>query len=631
LTRTRPLRIFAHRAGNIFMQDLAELVAAEARDLGRSVEIRTAGAPVPDGALGIVIAPHEYFHLEPEVSPDRWPEFARSCAFLTTERPGTPWFELSASISRACPAVVDIHPAGAAALQDLGVDASRLQIGYTPHWDRWRLAAEQARDVDVLFLGATTPHRHAVLAGLADVLGGSRCEVRLFESDQPVISGDPDFLSGERLWEKLARSRVLLNIRRAPHAGYFEWARCLPAVLNGAVIVTQPSEGTAPLVPFEHFVAASPALVGAHLQALLDDEEARCRMATDAYDELRTAPPLRKAIGDFIARAEDVVPVHRSGAKERAVRNRDALWTRASAALEAGEEPASFQAPEFNEGHALRFAAKRLLIESLRVRRTLDRLSSARASSPEPADVSSTPAHGDISADVSVVVPVFNHGAFVAGAVESALRSDGVIVEVVVVDDGSTDSTPSVLTQLLSQFSHRAVKVVRLGQNQGLPAARNAGFAHASAPLVFPLDADNTLLPYGLSRLKAGLGERDAFCYGIVAAFGDSHHLLSCLPWNVARLCKSNYIDGMALVRRSTWERVGGYTSGPDDVLFGWEDYGFWLACAAAGLTGRLVPTVVGRYRVRRGSMISITNLETDSAFAYLRHTHPQLPWPAVA
>src|SRR3974390_944102 len=98
----RAVRVFAHEAGNVFMSDLAELVAAESRDLGRTVEARTAGIPFADDALNVIVAPHEYFQMEPEISTDRRSELVRSCALLTTEQPGTPWFELSTSIATAC-------------------------------------------------------------------------------------------------------------------------------------------------------------------------------------------------------------------------------------------------------------------------------------------------------------------------------------------------------------------------------------------------------------------------------------------------------------------------------------------------------------------------------------------------
>ena len=82
------------------------------------------------------------------------------------------------------------------------------------------------------------------------------------------------------------------------------------------------------------------------------------------------------------------------------------------------------------------------------------------------------------------------------------------------------------------------------------------------------------------------------------------------------------------MIRRMTWQQVGGYVDGPDaDVIYGWEDWDFWLACAERGIQGVFVPEILARYGTRMGSMISLTNLETDSARAMLRARHPSLEW----
>jgi glycosyltransferase involved in cell wall biosynthesis len=204
-------------------------------------------------------------------------------------------------------------------------------------------------------------------------------------------------------------------------------------------------------------------------------------------------------------------------------------------------------------------------------------------------------------------------------------------VEIVVVDDGSTDDSASTVQAVIEESQTAAISLVRHSENRGLAAARNTGFLHARSDLVFLLDADNELFPYGLSRLVHTIRDSDlGFAYGLLAAFGDESKLVSQLPWDVERLCCSPYIDAMALIRRSTWEQIGGYSSGPGDVAYGWEDYQFWLGCAHAGISGRLTPEFVGRYRVRHGSMLSITNVETLETMHYFRHTYPELPWPTA-
>jgi glycosyltransferase involved in cell wall biosynthesis len=90
---------------------------------------------------------------------------------------------------------------------------------------------------------------------------------------------------------------------------------------------------------------------------------------------------------------------------------------------------------------------------------------------------------------VSVVIAAYQADRFLADALESARAQSYPRVEVVVVDDGSTDSTGAVATR----FSE--VRSLRLGENQGVAAARNAGVAVARGELITFLDADDVMFP----------------------------------------------------------------------------------------------------------------------------------------
>src|SRR5262249_58047147 len=90
----------------------------------------------------------------------------------------------------------------------------------------------------------------------------------------------------------------------------------------------------------------------------------------------------------------------------------------------------------------------------------------------------------------------YNYGRYLAGAVESALGQTFADLEVVVVDDGSTDDTRDVIRPYLR---HRCVRYYR-PNHVGQPAAKNVGIRLALAPLVAFLDADDLWLPENLER-----------------------------------------------------------------------------------------------------------------------------------
>lgn len=97
---------------------------------------------------------------------------------------------------------------------------------------------------------------------------------------------------------------------------------------------------------------------------------------------------------------------------------------------------------------------------------------------------------------VSIVLPTFNRGDILRGAVESVLALDEESFELIVVDDGSTDSTESELQQLRDP----RISVITLPTNAGANIARNVGIRAARAPYVAFLDSDDTFLPGRLSR-----------------------------------------------------------------------------------------------------------------------------------
>lgn len=104
-----------------------------------------------------------------------------------------------------------------------------------------------------------------------------------------------------------------------------------------------------------------------------------------------------------------------------------------------------------------------------------------------------------MSATVSVVIPTYNRAALVTEAIESALSQSHPIHEIIVVDDGSTDSTP----QALSRFGDR-ILVVRQ-ENRGVNDARNRALQIATGTYIALLDNDDVWLPFKTELLLAAL------------------------------------------------------------------------------------------------------------------------------
>ena len=103
---------------------------------------------------------------------------------------------------------------------------------------------------------------------------------------------------------------------------------------------------------------------------------------------------------------------------------------------------------------------------------------------------------------LTVVIPYYNAAATVEAAVDSARGA----AQIVVVDDGSLAETARLLDSLLANNTYPNLEVVRLPQNAGLGAARNAGVARATQPWVAFLDADDVYLSHNAQSFAEAWG-----------------------------------------------------------------------------------------------------------------------------
>lgn len=231
----------------------------------------------------------------------------------------------------------------------------------------------------------------------------------------------------------------------------------------------------------------------------------------------------------------------------------------------------------------------------------------------------------EITPRLTVTVSLYNYRQYVNACLDSVCAQTINEIELIIVDDHSTDDSADVAAQWLSQhYKHFArARLVQHSVNHGLAFARNTAFRYADSPFVFVLDADNLLYPRCLERLLDALGRCDAtFAYCLLEKFGDQTGLENTRTWNPAALQFGNFIDAMVLFRRKDWEAVGGYAT--DMPAMGWEDFELWFRLANAGGWGIQVPEILARYRVRRNSMLHvITNPNANLLWDYLRKKYP--------
>jgi glycosyltransferase involved in cell wall biosynthesis len=204
---------------------------------------------------------------------------------------------------------------------------------------------------------------------------------------------------------------------------------------------------------------------------------------------------------------------------------------------------------------------------------------------------------------VSVVIPCFNYGRYVEAAVASVQAQTLRRIELMVIDDGSTDPATR---QVLAGLVERGTAVV-FQCNRGLAETRNVGAAFARGKYLCYLDADDVLAPTYLERTVARL-EADASlgcCYSWARCFGEEDSIWQTRdldPWYLAR---STTAPSHAVIRRAAWEAVRALNG--RGFLSTWngyfEDWVFWIELVECGWRGEAIAEPLIHYRVHGGSL----------------------------
>lgn len=234
---------------------------------------------------------------------------------------------------------------------------------------------------------------------------------------------------------------------------------------------------------------------------------------------------------------------------------------------------------------------------------------------------------GSLARPVSVVIPLYNYERYIVETLDSALAQTARDLAIIVIDDRSTDNSLDAAAGWMRRNQDSGLGMLLLShrENAGLSIARNTAIAAAQSPFCFMLDADNVLYPRCIEKHLAALESRpDAVAaYSLIEVFGGERDLMGAGVFVEEGLLNGNFIDAMALYRRSALLELSGF----EKIKYGWEDYDFWLRILERQQFALHIPEITARYRHHNSSMI---RTEQNAGTALKLHKeilrrHPQL------
>jgi len=238
---------------------------------------------------------------------------------------------------------------------------------------------------------------------------------------------------------------------------------------------------------------------------------------------------------------------------------------------------------------------------------------------------------------VSVIIPVYNGEAFIAETLNSVLSQTYKNLEIIVVDDGSTDKTVDIIQSFIKQDR----RITLLSQaNAGVAAARNLAIENSQGEFIAPIDADDIWSPTKIAKQVECISQAGEFC-GLVYTwsvrideFGfiiskDGTHNLEGLVYPALAYCNFVGNASVPLINRKCLEKVGYYnTQLKLQNAQGCEDWDLYFRIAEY-YEYRVVPEFLMFYRITSQSMSHDFGSMLKSYFLVcqdIKNRHPEIP-----
>jgi glycosyltransferase involved in cell wall biosynthesis len=205
---------------------------------------------------------------------------------------------------------------------------------------------------------------------------------------------------------------------------------------------------------------------------------------------------------------------------------------------------------------------------------------------------------------VSIIVPCYNHAHFLPETLQCVLEQTYLNWECIIINDGSTDHSEEVAEKWIEKDSRFKYFYK---ENGGLADARNFGIKCSNGKYILPLDSDDLIAPTYIEKAVSVLEKHTeigiVYCKALL--FEGQNGIWHIPKYKFKRHLTHNTIFCTALFRRKDFDKTIGYNK---NLIFGYEDWDFWLSLIEIGIRVFRIPEYLFSYRIRSQSMRNSIN-----------------------
>ncbi len=196
---------------------------------------------------------------------------------------------------------------------------------------------------------------------------------------------------------------------------------------------------------------------------------------------------------------------------------------------------------------------------------------------------------------VTVIIPCYNDGPYIKKAVDSILNQTFADYKIIIVDDGSNETTKNVL----SKINNKKIEI-HYQDNQGVSCARNKAITLTKSEYILTLDADDYFEPTFLEKAVKILNSNHKIgvvgCSYNVIIDNKLQKIVNPIGGSIDNFLLKNEGLGNSLFRRVCWEEVNGYD---EKMKLGYEDWEFWIAILSRGWQMKIIDEPLFNYRLK--------------------------------